>query len=198
MTEASPAIRAHYSKVALKRVRAVPAGKGTAIREQLGDDILRRVRAASSLDWLPLEVSLRVCDVIYEVLGEAGARVFWTEMMFDSYDHGMLRPLTTMARTGDEGATGSVALLSMAPRAFEQSTRGCGSLELVAGEGADVRLSSVDLHPEITRSRGFHCLFYGACTAMLQQFRSPGTVEVLRDGDRLTYKVRLTESPPAS
>ena len=52
-------------------------------------------------------------------------------------------------------------------------------------------LTSVNLRPEITRSRGFHCLFFGACQAMLDQFRSGGTVEVLRNEGGLTYDVRL-------
>ncbi len=193
MSEEPAEIRAHYTKIALKRVRAMPAGQGAAIRERVGTELQQRVRSSSSLDWLPLSLAVQVCDAIIDVLGEQGARRFWTELMFDSYDRGMLKPLTAMARggLGQSGSSGPGALLELAPRAFALSTRGCGSLEFFAREGGGVTLTSVNLRPEITRSRGFHCLFFGACQAMLDQFRSGGTVEVLRNEGGLTYDVRL-------
>lgn len=191
-----PAIRAHYAKVALKRSRAIPGGKGSLIRDRIGESEAARVRKLSSLDWLSVPLTLDICDAILVVLGEEGARNFWAELMFDSYDRGLLKPLTTMARDGVEGAEGPAALLHMAPRAWALSSRSCGEIKLVTRPGrSELQLSSASLLPIIIRSRGFHCVFWGACRAMLDLFRTPGTVEVFREDDggteRLIYRVQM-------
>ncbi len=197
MSDEQPAIRAHYAKVALKRSRAIPGGKGSLIRERVGEAATASVRKASSLDWIPVRLTLDICDAILTVLGEEGARNFWAELMFDSYDRGLLKPLTAIARDGIEGTNGPAALLKMAPRAWALSSRGCGEIKLVTRPGAsELELSSESLLPVIIRSRGFHCVFWGACRAMLDQFRTPGTVEVTRESDgeteRLIYRVEMS------
>ncbi len=197
MSDSQPAIRAHYAKVALKRSRAIPGGKGSLIRERIGEEQTTRVRKASSLDWLPVPLTLDICDALLMVLGEEGARNFWAELMFDSYDRGLLKPLTTMARDGIEGANGPAALLKMAPRAWALSSRNCGEIKLVTAPGtSELQMSSTSLLPMILRSRGFHCVFWGACRAMLDQFRTNGTVEILREGSgadmQLIYRVSMS------
>lgn len=178
MTDESPAIRAHYSKLALKRLRAFPEGKGGEIRERVGADRLAEIRDAASLGWLPVQTVVELCDAIFDVLGETAAREFWTDLMRDSYDHGILKPLTVLANFS-LGKSSVSRLLKTGPRAWSLSTRGCGELEHVDDpEDRGVKLRGVDLIPEILHSRGFVCVFYGACRAMLDLFKSRAKLEI--------------------
>jgi len=182
MPDKDPALRAHYAKLALKRLRAYPEGKGGEIRERITADNLAVIREASSLTWLPVTTMIEVCDAILSVLGETAAREFWTDLMRDSYDHGLLKPLTVLARFS-LGRTGASRLLRTAPRAWALSARSCGNIEFTgeddAGDDRGMRLRGVDLIPEILHSKGFVCVFYGACRAMLDVFKSRGEIRVL-------------------
>ncbi len=178
MSDATPAIRAHYLKLALKRLRAYPDGKGQKIRDRIAAAALIEIREASSLSWLPLALVIDVCDTILAVLGDAEARQFWTDLMRDSYDHGLLKPLTMLAQFG-LGQGGVVKLLRMAPRAWSLSTRNCGTIDCGdKGPHGGLHLRGIDLLPQILESRGFICVFYGACQAMLELFKSPGRVSL--------------------
>jgi hypothetical protein len=176
MSDETPSIRAHYSKLALKRLRAYPEGKGSGIRERVGSERLASIRDAASLDWMPVATVVALCDAIHEVLGETAAREFWTDLMRDSYDHGILKPLTMLAGFG-LGKSAVSGLLKTAPRAWSLSSQACGTLEVVDGEGG-IKLRSHDLVPEILHSRGFLCVFYGACRAMLDVLKSRAKLEI--------------------
>ncbi|MBZ5716078.1 hypothetical protein [Nannocystis pusilla] len=176
MPDETPAIRAHYSKLALKRLRAYPEGKGSDIRERVGSERLAVIRDAGSLDWLPVATVVALCDAIHEVLGESAAREFWTDLMRDSYDHGILKPLTMLAGFG-LGKSAVSGLVKTAPRAWSLSSQACGTLEVVDG-GDGIKLRSHDLVPEILHSRGFLCVFYGACRAMLEVLKSRAKLEI--------------------
>lgn len=180
MTDQDPAIRAHYAKLALKRLRAYPEGKGAEIRERLDAGLLAAVREHASTEWLPIVDFIAICEAIHGVLGEDATRVFWTDLMRDSYDHGLLKPLTMLAQQSP-GAVAAIRLLATAPQAWQLSTRGCGDIEMSEAEAEDgrSRLRGVDLIPEILHSGGFVCVFYGACKAMLELFKSRGEVRVL-------------------
>lgn len=174
MSDEMPAIRAHYSKLALKRLRAVPEGKGTEIRERVGSERLAAIRDASSLDWLSATTTVALCDAIVDVLGEPAAREFWTDLMRDSYDRGILKPLTTGF---GHGASAVAGLVKTAPQAWDLSSQACGTLQLV-DDGEGLKLRSHDLVPEILHSRGFLCVFYGACRAMLDMLKSRAKLEI--------------------
>jgi hypothetical protein len=133
-----------------------------------------------------------VCDAIHGVLGEAAAREFWTDLMRDSYDHGLLKPLTVLAQFS-LGAVGASRLLRTAPQAWALSTRACGDIEFTGDDGADahgMRLRGVDLIPEILHSKGFICVFYGACRAMLDAVQEPR-----RDPGARAQQPRLRAAP---
>jgi hypothetical protein len=173
-------------------VRGLPEGRGAKIRALVGEDIVRALRGADAMSWIPLSTKLRVSDAIYEVLGETRTREFWSELMFDSYDHGLLKPLTVLARDSDhERSAGPRALLNLAPRAWDLFSRNCGHIELLRGDDGALVMSSVDLPREIARSRGFHCVFFGACQAMLDQFRSRGRVTIQRGDECLLYNIDM-------
>lgn len=178
MSDDAPGIRAHYARLALKRLRAFPEGKGAEIRERVGPGTLARLRDAGSLGWVALQDFIDLCEAILGVLGEALALGFWTDLMRDSYDHGILKPLTMLASAG-LGTASVKRLLRSAPEAWALSTRGCGRIEIVEREGGRYHLQGVDLLPEVLRSRGFLCVFHGACQAMLELFKSRGRVELI-------------------
>ena len=177
MTDLDPAIRAHYAKLALKRLRAYPEGKWAAIRDHIDAEVLTEIREIASPEWLPVGRFVAVCEAIHGVLGETAAREFWTELMRDSYDHGLLKPLT-MAAQFSLGQAGASKLLRTGPRAWALSTQGCGDLEYVDDGEVGMRLRGIDLIPEVLHSKGFACVFYGACRAMLELFKSRGEVRV--------------------
>lgn len=193
MTDHDPAIRAHYAKLALKRLRAYPEGKGAEIRERLGAELLAAVREVASPDWLPLTDFVAICDAIHGVLGEDATRVFWTDLMRDSYDHGLLKPLTMLAQQSP-GPAAAIRLLATAPQAWQLSTRACGEIEMLATAEEDgcSRFSGVDLIPEILHSRGFICVFYGSCKAMLELFKSRGEIRVLDHPPEGTERPQIT------
>ncbi len=177
MTEQDPAIRAHYAKLALKRLRAYPEGKGAEIRDRIDAGALTEIREIASPEWLPVSRFIAICEAIHEVLGETAAREFWTDLMRDSYDHGLLKPLTMAAQFG-LGQSGAGKLLRTAPQAWALSTQACGDIEFIDEGQAGMRLRGVDLIPEVLYSKGFACVFYGACRAMLELFKSRGEVRI--------------------
>ena len=178
MTDPTSAIRAHYAKLALKRLRALPEGKGAEIRERVGADVLAAVRGRTSAGWLPVAQFVAICEAILEALEESATRGFWTELMRDSYDHGLLKDLATMARHSAGPSEVAQRMLATAPQAWTLSAQGCGTFEVVTGEAGESRLRGVDLIPEILHSRGFACVFYGACKAILELVKCRGEVRV--------------------
>lgn len=188
----TPAIRAHYSRLALKRLRAFPDNKGVEIRERVTPAYLAEIREAASLTWVPIEAVVELCDAIHAVLGDDAARGFWTDLMRDSYDHGILKPLTVLAHF-NLGRSGASRLLHTAPRAWALSTRNCGTIEVVDEPGGGLRLQGVDLIPAVLHSRGFMCVFHGACQAMLELFKSRGQVRVYQhtvdDRTQLAFEI---------
>lgn len=176
MSDETPAIRAHYAKLALKRLRAYPEGKGSEIRERVGPARLATIREAGTLDWVPATTVVALCDAILDVLGEDATRGFWTDLMRDSYDRGILKPLTMLAGFG-LGKSAVAGLVKTAPRAWTLSSQACGTLEVV-DDAAGIKLRSRDLVPEILHSRGFLCVFYGACRAMLDVLKSRARLEI--------------------
>lgn len=176
MSDETPAIRAHWAKLALKRLRAFPEGKGSEIRERVGTERLTSIRDAGSLDWVAAATFVALCDAILDVLGEDATREFWADLMRDSYDRGILKPLTVLAGFGF-GKSAAAGLLKTAPRAWALSSRACGTLEFI-DDTTGIKLRSRDLVPEILHSRGFLCVFYGACRAMLDVLKSRARLEI--------------------
>jgi len=175
------AIRAHFSNTAVRRLRALPDGKGAEIGGRVDPHFFARVRAAAADEWMPIGDVIIFCDAIAEVLGEEGGREFWTALMLDTYDTGMLRPLVAGVRESHQGQEGALQLLRLAPAAWALAARDCGSIALATDAKGGVRLTSGDLHPELVRSRGIHCVFFGACMSMLAQFRVQATIDVHAD-----------------
>ncbi len=170
-------VRAHFAKIAVRRLRALPEGKGADIRERMTKGLASRLRGLSSDDWMPVEEMIGLCDAIAEVLEEDGACELWTELIRDTYDSGLLRPLMAEVRSTLSGEAAADQLLRLAPQAWALASRNCGSIELDDSDG-QVRLSSGDLLPALVRSPGIHCLFYGACQSMLDQFRVNAEIAV--------------------
>jgi len=175
MSEA--AVRAHFAKIAVRRLRALPEGKGADIRERMPEGLESRLRGLGSDDWMAVGEMIGLCDAIAEVLGEEGGGELWTELIRDTYDSGLLRPLMAEVRSTLSGEAAAEQLLRLAPQAWGLASRDCGSIELDDSDG-QVSLSSGDLLPELVRSPGIHCLFYGACQSMLDQFRVNAEIAV--------------------
>ncbi|MEZ4451676.1 MAG: hypothetical protein R3B09_19575 [Nannocystaceae bacterium] len=195
------AIRAHFSKIAVRRLRALPDGKGAEIRERVTPEFFERVRSASADEWMPIDDVIVFSDAIADVLGEQGGRDFWTALMLDTYDTGMLRHLVAGVRESHAGREGALQLLRLAPAAWGLAARDCGSIVLEAAPDGGIRLSSGDLLPSIVRSRGIHCVFYGACMSMLAQFRVRATIDVRADPEdphKIVFAIHQEREDPPS
>jgi hypothetical protein len=77
---------------------------------------------------------IAVCDAIHERARRGRGREFWTDLMRDSYDHGLLKPLTVLAHFS-LGQSGASRLLRTAPRAWALSTQACGDDRVVDDPG---------------------------------------------------------------
>jgi len=176
------AIRAYFAKSAVRRLRALPDGKGAQVRERMPAGLDSRLRRLSSNDWLPVGEMIALCDAIAEVLGEQAGRDLWTELIGDTYDNGLLRPMMADVRERLEGNAAADQLLRLAPQAWAMASRGCGDLRFGEGEQS-VCLCSGDLLPELVHSPGMHCLFYGACQSILDQFRVRAEIVVTASED---------------
>ena len=190
MSEA--AVRAHFAKIAVRRLRALPEGKGAEIRERMPAGLGPRLRGLSSDDWMPVDEMIGLCDAIAEVLGEDDGCELWTALIRDTYDSGLLRPLMTEVRSTLSGEAAADQLLRLAPQAWALASQGCGSIVLDDSDG-QVRLRSGDLLPRLVRSSGIHCLFFGACQSMLDQFRVKAEIAVSvadDDPDTIVFAIR--------
>ncbi len=176
------AIRAYFAKIAVRRLRALPGGKGAQVRERMPVGLDGRVRRLSSDDWLPVDEMIAFCDAIAEVLGESAGRDLWTELIGDTYDNGLLRPMMADVRGRLEGGAAAEQLLRLAPQAWAMASRGCGDLSFGEGDQG-ICLCSGDLLPELVRSPGVHCLFFGACQSILDQFRVRAEIVVTASPD---------------
>jgi len=136
-----------------------------------------RLRGLGSDDWMAVGEMIGLCDAIAEVLGEEGGRELWRELIRDTYDSGLLRPLVAEVRSTLSGEAAADQLLRLAPQAWALASRDCGSIKLEHGDG-QVSLNSGDLLPALVRSRGIHCIFYGACQSMLDLFRVNAEIAV--------------------
>jgi len=175
MSEA--AVRAHFAKIAVRRLSALPDRKGEEVRARMPAGLGARIRRLSTDDWMAVDDMVALSDAIAEVLGEDGGRELWTALIRDTFDSGLLRPLIAEAGAGLDPEAAAERLLRLAPQAWALASRGCGSVKLDDRDG-QVRLTSGDLLPALVLSRGIHCLFYGACQSMLDQFRVDAEIAV--------------------
>jgi hypothetical protein len=187
-----PAVLANFAKMAMRRLRALPDGKGAEIREILGNHRWEAIRTVAAESWLELGEMIAFCDAIAAVLGEQGSREFWTALMLDTYDTGLLRPMADDVRASHRGPDASQQLIRLAPTAWGLVTRRCGAIEMVDDGDGRLRLHSGTLLPQVVRSRGIQALFVGACQSMLDQFRARARIEVTvdpADPDRIAYTI---------
>jgi len=154
------AFRANYTKLALKLAKRLPERE--RILAAIGESSLREIAQAGVLSWLPEVHHARLLDALIKVVGPAGARVFWRDLMLSSFERSLLRPLVE----GGLRLFGRTprAILKLSSRAYSLIARDCGTIENEDVPNG-IRLHFQDL-PPLLRSTGFVELCHGNCLSV--------------------------------
>ncbi len=191
MAQAAPCIRANWTKLALKFLRQRPAPERDPVLARLGDDALRKVRAAGVFDWLPAPLHLSLVEALRATRGDEEARRFWRGLMLASFDRALLKPLFEGGlRLFGRSPRG---ILRMTPQAYQLVTRDCGSVRTESNDGdGGILLTFSELPPPL-RVPGWVEVCAGNCEAALDALGQQGTVRIgsreLADGRFTIYTV---------
>jgi hypothetical protein len=170
---AEAAFRANWTKLALKYVKRLPPAERDAVLEVVGASRLGRVRSAGVFEWLPASIQMSLVGAIERVLDKR-APGFWRDLMLQSFERSLLRPLI------DGGlrvfGKSPLSLLRLTPQAYSLIARNCGTPTVTGGErGQPVRLRFEGLPPEL-RTTGWVGLCSGQCEAVLVYLGLQGSV----------------------
>jgi hypothetical protein len=165
--------RANYTKLALKLARRLPPPSSQDVLSSVGEPTVREIASAGVLQWLPAERHMRVVTAIYDTLGPAGAREFWGNLMLQSYQRSLLKPLVDGGlRLFGRGPHG---ILKLTPQAYSLIARDCGVIRVDEAPGL-VRLH-FDQLPALLRHPAFVELCHGNCLSVLGFLDQHGTVQ---------------------
>jgi hypothetical protein len=164
--------RANYTKLALKLARRLPAPSGAAVVAAVGEATIKEIVGAGVLQWLPAEKHQRVVAAVFETLGAEGTRNFWCNLMLQSFQRSLLKPLVE----GGLRLFGRTprAILKLTPQAYSLIARDCGVIQVEDAEGA-VRLRFDEL-PALLRTPAFVELCHGNCLAVLGFLDQRGSI----------------------
>jgi hypothetical protein len=119
-------IRASWLKYTMRGVRRQPADIAARVSKATGESLVRSIREAPAMGWMPGEHFVTVCTALRETLGADGARAFWNESLHDAIDQSLIRPLA-MGGLKIFGRTPS-ALCRRTPQAWALVTRHFGEM----------------------------------------------------------------------
>jgi hypothetical protein len=167
-------IRASYTKLALKRLRQGRPEAWAKLRQDLGEDALREVRATAALMWLPLELHAAIADAMIDACGRSDARAIWADVMLAGFESTTLGPIVSGALRLYGRDPGSV--MRMTGHAWPIIFRGCGRAftELTGEDRATVKFEQ--LASAMAGSTGVLDSFMSNCDAALQYTAYTGTI----------------------
>jgi len=183
-----PGIRNSWSRIALRRIRALPPAQRTPILDAIPAATQEQVRSLGTTDFIAIEHTVQILDAIQAVLGQEAMIVFWADAVRDSYAGGLFAQLVLRAATlGGDGTR----LLKLAPQAWSLSSTQCGVVQAADLGNGDFRLFSEDFPPQVVASPGFASMFIGALRAMLDVTRTKGEVFQVSTERGLAFIVRV-------
>jgi hypothetical protein len=125
--------RGRYMKDYLGAVRRLPPTKQLAVLANL-EELVERIEAASSLEWMPVTVNLTLTDAVYRALGDTEGDLFFTNWIKRQMN---APPFAGLVRTGlNLFGFDTEALARWIPKAFDLMYRDYGEFKIErVGEG---------------------------------------------------------------
>ena len=185
---ATSGIRNSWSRIALRRIRALPPAQRSPILDAIPVETQEQVRTLGTTDFIAIEHTVRILDATHAVLGEEAMVRFWSDAVRDSYAGGLFAQLVLRAATlGGDGTR----LLKLAPQAWSLSSTHCGVVQSAELGDGEFRLFAEDFPPQVVASPGFASMFMGAIQAMLEVTRTKGEVSQVPAQRGLAFRVRV-------
>jgi hypothetical protein len=192
---AAPSVRALHLQTLDRTLDALGAERAGAIRATMSPATVRRVRGAGTLEWLPVEYLVHLCEAAHAHTGDA-ALEGWGAAALDAV---VRAPL---ARAFTDAAFAAVGRPELVLRglchAWPLLYRDCGDLVLTRTEPGAVRLVHSPVPPALRRKETVLPLI-GALGAVPRRcIGAPGTGTAEWDpaSPRFVYTVRWQAGPP--
>lgn len=193
----NPAIINSWTRVAMRRIRSFPDEERTRLGEKISRTTQNEIARARADEWLAAEHAIEVCDALVEVLGPDRAFEFWREIVHDSWVGGLLVPLASKLRPGDDQVrTLGEGVLSLAPAAWTMSARDCGEVVARRDEDGRLQIEARNLPAAVRASIGIRVMYAGAVKGMLGFSKLSANVEILDQGETFAFKLSLKQPEP--
>jgi hypothetical protein len=169
-----PAFRATWTKFAVAAVNRSP--RRQAIRKVIGESKLAKLRQASVVDWMPIDIHLGVAAAVLDVLGVAGAREFWKERLLSAFLTKTMGPFVTGASVvfGEQ----PYALMKIAMTSYRLMAKNAGFITVSAAPDGAVLMDFQDMPAAIIDSAGWHALCHGQCQAVFEYLKMEGEISL--------------------
>jgi hypothetical protein len=167
------AFRAGWTKLAVQGVNRLPGHERSRVRAAVGDDLLKRIREASAVSWLPGEAHLAVVRAVEQELGNGRARAFWRERMMRIFESTLVKGfLGSTLRLFD---TTPYSVLRTSPPIYRFVTQNAGIHEVFNPEPTLTVVSFREVPAPLCNS-AFYALCHGQCLAVFDFVKVTGEV----------------------
>jgi hypothetical protein len=187
------AIRAGWTKLAVQGVNRLPPDYRARVRAAVGEELLRRIRDASIVGWLPGEAHLAIAHAVERELGVDGARAFWRARMDGVFESALVKSfLGSTLRLFD--AT-PYSVLRTSPPIYRFVTQNAGIHEVFNPEPTLTVVSFREM-PAPLCTTAFHALCHGQCLAVFDFVKVTGEVtEKIGRGAEFSFHLRHVVAP---
>ena len=171
-----PEMRAAQLKEDLPALSELGEAPAAAILARLDPEVLRRIEAATRVDWLPLAVDLALVRAVRDEVGDDGLRR-WGRAAARRNANALFRPLIEAAvRLFGFTPAGVFRFL---PQAWKAAFRGCGELRVDPVSHGELRIVLV-APPDAARDPAFLASIAGAFEVVYETCGMDGRVQVER------------------
>ncbi|HYG70401.1 MAG TPA: hypothetical protein VD838_22180 [Anaeromyxobacteraceae bacterium] len=187
-----PAVRARHLKQTLEGIAALP--EAAAIREKLGELLLKDIQTANGFDWLPIEHDLALVRAERDVLGPERQAAFARAVVNASFHGPLLGRLVEAAMR--LAGTDPLRWARWIPRGWPLVFSGCGSWA-VGDPAADgtVTLSIAPLPPALVHDEAWCRSLAASLSAIVDLAGARGGIELTRldpEARAATFALRWT------
>ncbi len=159
-------IRAAQLKANVESLRHLEDAHEHAVREQVGPELIAEIEAASSAEWLPLELDVRISLSVVEVCGFDGAKRWAYDSTLEALGGALLRNLVRPALRlfGAKPQT----VLRFAPQVLGSLLSNCGEFSVEYPDQRTSVIVGVDLPQAFSAptyyAEGYGAVFAAACS----------------------------------
>lgn len=184
-------IRASWLKYTMRCVRRQPGETPARVKLAAGDALLREIREAAPMAWLPGSRFVSLCTALRDALGTEATRDFWAVSLREAIDQPLIRPLAwgglqLFGRT-------PAALYRRTPQAWALVTKNMGTMRAEPAAGDRSFVLSVEGLPtgcrEITLLHMWEGGFVGQAAFVDARASVETDLSALAEG-RATFRIR--------